>query len=166
MSCLSFLFSAPRLQRTLLFSSSSDRVAQMLSRRPGGRRVVSDAAADPVRHLPLAIGHKVLGAEWPLAIGHKVLGAETCSSRALSPWLAIAARRGVGSVYSRAVHGLAGLDTDLQVSVSRIERETLGSARLAVAHISPAALSAKAEGLGETNIHKRERRMKASKTRV
>jgi hypothetical protein len=48
----------------------------------------------------------------------------------------------------------------------RIERETLGSARLAVAHISPAALSAKAEGLGETNIHKRERRMKASKTRV
>jgi hypothetical protein len=48
----------------------------------------------------------------------------------------------------------------------RIERETLGSARLAVAHISPAALSAKAEGLGETNIHERERRMKASKTRV
>ena len=74
MSCLSFLFSAPRLQRTLLFSSSSDRVAQMLSRRPGGRRVVSDAAAHPVQHLPLALGHKVLGGD----------GAPTANPRTLS----------------------------------------------------------------------------------
>ena len=71
---LSFLFSAPRLQRTLLFSSSSDRVAQMLSRRPGGRRVVSDAAAHPVQHLPLALGHKVLGGD----------GAPTANPRTLS----------------------------------------------------------------------------------
>jgi len=71
---LSFLFSAPRLQRTLLFSSSSDRVAQMISRRPGGRRVVSDAAAHPVQHLPLALGHKVLGGD----------GAPTANPRTLS----------------------------------------------------------------------------------
>ena len=46
----------------------------MLSRRPGGRRVVSDAAAHPVQHLPLALGHKVLGGD----------GAPTANPRTLS----------------------------------------------------------------------------------
>ena len=60
-SQLSFLFSAPRLPRTLFFVSCSDRVAKMLSRRPGGPRVVSDAAADPVRTLSLL---SLQGEEW------------------------------------------------------------------------------------------------------
>jgi len=78
--------SAPPLQRTLLFSSSSDRVAQMLSRRPGGCRVVSDAAADPVRHLPLAIGHKVLGGDGaPTANPRSTCSLQTSGAHSLLP---------------------------------------------------------------------------------
>ena len=49
---------------------------------------------------------------WPL--GTKSLAGTVLlpPTRALSPWLAIAARQGVGSVCSRAVHGLAAFDTD------------------------------------------------------